>query len=438
MVQVHVLARAWGFKSLLRHHFYYSPPFESAVCRIYFLRIAKIEYRGIGRAEWRYTMRMREYSGKITLLLFAINAVCFPTLTADQAGALPDTAQAKPGLEWIRVEKDHFICEGSHTPFSPWGFNYDHDASGRLIEDYWNEEWPKVVEDFGEMKALGANVIRIHLQVGKFLKTPEQADESSLKQLARLVKLAEDTGLYLDLTGLACYHKKDVPEWYDGLSEAQRWDVQARFWEAIAKTCAGSPAIFCYDLMNEPILPGAGKPETEWLTGELGGKFFVQRITLDLAGRTPVQVAKAWVEKLAMAIRKHDTRHMITVGVIPWEYTFPGAKPLFYAKEASAPLDFVSVHFYPEKGKVDKAITALAAYEIDKPIVEEEMFPLKCSLEELDAFIQASKNKVDGYIGFYWGKTIEEYAQDANNIGSAITKGWLEYFKENAAEMKKR
>jgi len=78
----------------------------------------------------------------------------------------------------------------------------------------------------------------------------------------------------------------DVPKWYDTLDEQSRWNAQARFWEAVAARCAKSPAIFCYDLMNEPILPGKQKPETDWLAGEFGGKHFVQRIALDLAGRT--------------------------------------------------------------------------------------------------------------------------------------------------------
>lgn len=26
--------------------------------------------------------------------------------------------------------------------------NYDHDDDGRLLEDYWQDEWPTVVEDF--------------------------------------------------------------------------------------------------------------------------------------------------------------------------------------------------------------------------------------------------------------------------------------------------
>ena len=69
-------------------------------------------------------------------------------------------------LELIRVGKDGtgFVRDPSGTTFVAWGFNYDHDDAHRLLEDYWNKEWPTVVEDFKEMKALGANVVRIHLQ----------------------------------------------------------------------------------------------------------------------------------------------------------------------------------------------------------------------------------------------------------------------------------
>ena len=344
-------------------------------------------------------------------------------------------AQAK--LELIRPSADGtgFIRAESGAKFVAWGFNYDHDDSGRLLEDYWHKEWPTVVEDFQEMKALGANVVRIHLQVARFMNRPQEPNEASLRQLARLIELAEHTGLYLDLTGLGCYHKQDVPQWYDAMDEAERWDVQALFWEAVAKTCAESPAVFCYDLMNEPIAPGGNQKQGEWYLGELGGKFFVQRITLDPAGRTAKQVAKAWVDKLAAAIRKHDDRHMITVGVIPWAHTWPGAKPLFYSPEVGANLDFASVHFYPKKGEVAKALTALAVYDVGKPLVVEEMFPLRCGTEELNAFVHGSREIADGWIGFYWGKTIDQYAAEEGNLAAAITKSWLTYFRAKAPEI---
>jgi aryl-phospho-beta-D-glucosidase BglC (GH1 family) len=203
-----------------------------------------------------------------------------------------------------------------------------------------------VVEDFHEIKALGANTVRIHLQVAKFVISPDEVNKVSLMQLKRLVNLAEQTGLYLNITGLGCYHKQDVPAWYDAMDETARWETQAMFWKAVAEVCANSPAIFCYDLMNEPILADSKKNDGEktkndWLGAGLGDKFFVQRITLDLAGRSNEEVAKAWIEKLTTAIRSQDKRHMITVGVIPWAHVWPKAKPLFYNKEVSASLDLL-------------------------------------------------------------------------------------------------
>ena len=299
---------------------------------------------------------------------------------------------AESGLSWIVVSEDGtgFVKSGSGHRFVVWGVNYDHDESGRLIEDYWVDEWAKIVEDFQEIKNLNANVVRIHLQLGRFMVSPSEPNRHSLKQLKKLVELAEQNELYLDLTGLGCYHKSDVPDWYDSLSESARWNVQARFWTEVAKVGSQSPAIFCYDLMNEPILPGK-KSESEWLAGEFGGKHFVQRISLGLDERTRTEVAAKWVKHLTDAIRSVDRRHMITVGVIPWAMTFKNGKPLFYSPEVGGPLDFVSVHFYPQKDQVDSAIAALKTFELGKPIVIEEIFPLKASIEQTTEFIDRSK-----------------------------------------------
>jgi hypothetical protein len=379
-------------------------------------------------------------------LLFALLAlipapalVCAPSAPASTPAAphLPPQPARRPAPDWIRVSPDgtHFVHAGTGARFVAWGFNYDHDDAGRLLEDYWEQEWPTVAEDFREMRDLGANLVRVHLQLGKFMRSPTEPNPHALALLDRLVRLATDTGLYLDLTGLGCYHKRDVPPWYDSLTETERWAVQEKFWSAIARTCAASPAVFCYDLMNEPVLPGAKKPEVDWLTGELGGKHFVQRISLDLAGRSREKVAQAWMDRLVAAIRVHDSRHLITVGEIPWNLSFPGAKPLFSDPVIGRGLDFVSVHFYPKKGEVPKALTALAAYELGKPLVIEEMFPLACSPEELSAFIDGSRRIADGWVGFYWGKTIADYTRATPTITGAITRAWLELFRAKTAEI---
>jgi hypothetical protein len=164
-------------------------------------------------------------------------------LSADDTGKAHDAAK----MPWVKVSADQrgFVLDPGGKPFTPRGFNYDHDEQGRLIEDYWVAEWQKVEADFAEMKELGANVVRIHLQLGKFMRDAQQPIEKSLDQLGSLIQLAESTGLYLDITGLGCYHKQDVPAWYDELEEADRWEVQARFWKAVAEKCAKSPAVFC-------------------------------------------------------------------------------------------------------------------------------------------------------------------------------------------------
>ncbi len=167
------------------------------------------------------------------------------------------------------------------------------------------------------------------------------------------------------------------------------------------------------------------KKRRDWTPGAFGDRYFVQRLTLDFKGRTPAQIADAWTSQMTAAIRKHDARHMITIGAIPWAMTWTNAKPLI---EACTNLDFVSLHFYPKSGEVDKALRALAVYDLGKPIVIEEMFSLSCSLSELDQFIDASRPLATGWIGFYWGKTITEYKQKPDSIAEGMTLDWLEYF----------
>lgn len=259
-------------------------------------------------------------------------------------------------LAQIQVSQDArgFVLAGSGRPFVPWGFNYDHDEAGRLLEDYWLTEWPKVEADFREMKELGANVVRIHLQFGKFMETADMPNTASLRQLAKLLNLAARTGLYLNLTGLGCYHKADVPAWYDALDERARWAAQANFWAAIAKQCRGNSAVFCYDLMNEPVVAGGKRKSGEWLGPPFGGKHFVQFITLDAAGRLPHAVAGEWIRTLTRAIRRHDERKLITVGLVDWSLDRPGLRSGFVPEKVVADLDFLSVHLYPKQGEASR------------------------------------------------------------------------------------
>lgn len=341
---------------------------------------------------------------------------------------LSDTTFAE--FERIQVSPDGrgFACADSGRPFLPWGFNYDHDAAGRLLEDYWLQEWSTVAADFREMRDLGANVVRIHLQFGRFMQNASTPDQQQLKQLSRLLRLAEETDLKIDLTGLGCYHRKDVPAWYDQLDEAERWQAQARFWEAVAEICHRSPAVFCYDLMNEPVVTGGDQPRDDWLGPGFGDKHFVQFITLDRAGRDRADIACKWIRLLTAAIRQHDPTRLITVGLVPWSLDRPGLTSGFVPERIARELDFLAVHIYPDREQPADALQTLRGFAAaGKPVIIEETFPLRSDALTLERFLRAARFHSAGTIGFYWGTTPAELEQQ-KTLPAAIQASWLKSF----------
>ncbi len=348
-----------------------------------------------------------------------------------------DDARADGAFARVRVSDDgkHLVLGKSGQRFVPWGFNYLGEFE-QLAEDDWASPagWSRIETDFREMRKLGANVVRWHLQFETFMKSPERADVEELARLKRLLVVARQAGLYLDLTGLNCFRLNRIPAWYDALPEAERWNAQARFWEAVAKTCAGDSVVFCYDLMNEPAISEAPKGGPPWVTGELGGFYFVQRICNQPAGREANDVAAAWVRQLVSAIRKHDARTLTTVGVIPWAFTWPNAKPVFYSPEALRHLDFVSIHVYPQPNKLEKELAALSVYELGKPLIVEETFPLACSIADLNQFIDAATNRVSGWISHYFGHTIAQHKAGAKPGGAPVAE-FLEYWSRKGRDI---
>lgn len=343
---------------------------------------------------------------------------------------------AEGPLEAIRVAQDSkgFVLTSSGKPFTPWGVNYGN--QGRLMEDFWETDWDVLVKDFVKIKAMGGNVIRVHLQYGKFMETAEKPKAVAFELLAKLLKLAEETRIYLDITGLGCYRKADIPEWYDRLDEPERWEAQAKFWENVAATCASSPAVFCYDLMNEPMAAGGDRKPGQWMSGKpFGGYDFIQWIALQEKGRTRPEIAKLWIRRMTNAIRSKDQSHMITVGLLPWVPVW-GFLSGFNTDEVAPELDFISVHIYPEKGKVADAIKAIGYFRAGKPVVIEETFPLSCPASDLEEFINQSKTIAGGWMGHYDGLSIEEAeelaAKRTITVSQAIYLEWSKLFRKMA------
>lgn len=338
------------------------------------------------------------------------------------------------GLERVTVRGDRFVLDPSGRPFVAWGHNYCTPYENKLLEDIWETRWGDVEGDFREMKALGANVVRIHLQVAKFMDAPDRMNDAALAQLDKLLAMAERERLYLDVTGLATYRPSDTPVWYESLDEERRWAAQAFFWGEIARRCAKSDAVFCYDLMNEPVSPG-GKRDKYSSGHLLGGFDFLQAIALDQRDRPRDVIAARWIATMRNAIRAHDPHRLITVGLLPWD---PKWRHLSgFVPETVAPeLDFLSVHIYPQQGKPDDAVEVLKKFAVGPPVVVEEIFPLACDAATLRQFIDRARPISSGWIGHYFGQSLEELNQLKSDgkasVGHELTRQWLELFQEVA------
>ncbi len=336
------------------------------------------------------------------------------------------TPPASVAMETVKVapDNDGFLLHPSGDPYVPWGHNYASvDLMRRLADDP-----DRVERDFADMRTAGTTVVRIHPEMPQFLTGPKKIDPVALGRLRKLLVIAENSDIHLKITGLACYRIKDRMAWYDAMDEQQRWETQAFFWETIAKTCAQSPAVFAYDLINEPV--AIGTHDDGWYTGKMGEVEFCQRLTLDPGTRNGDEIFRQWTERMVAAIRSQDQTHLITLGMLP----FPNAY-----KVAAEQLDFVSPHLYPRSGKVDQQIELLRRFDWGKPIVIGETFPLHCGVDDQRKFLLESRRSAHGWIG-HWpdespAKLTALKMTAKATIRDAIWLSWVELFRALGPQM---
>jgi hypothetical protein len=119
----------------------------------------------------------------------------------------------------------------------------------------------------------------------------------------------------------------------------------------------------------------------------------------------------------------------VTVGLVLLNPRKPEDEAGFPPSKIAPEVDFLAVHMYPEKDKLDTAIDTLTRYrKAGKPVLIEETYPLRCSVPELRAFIERSRSIASGYLGFYWGQTPEQL-KDSTTPSDRRTLRWLELFQ---------
>jgi hypothetical protein len=331
------------------------------------------------------------------------------------AGAVVMTqgpSAAASGLPEVHRQGRDLVAAGER--FRVWGFNYglgrrypilsyfDHPTERRLA---------RVVADLRRARALGANTLRVYLELGAFMNGPHQPRQQALAALVALLDEAERLRVYLDLTGDLVW--RAPPAWYDALPEQARWAVQARFWRSVARVARRSPAVLVYELTSEPVIADAD----DWYCGEMDGYAFVQRIVRDVAGRDQSALARRWIRLLKGAIRAHDRRHLIGLGMLPFDGPFG-------AENVADLLEVLLVHEYPEDGREAEAIGLVrefAAY--GKPVVVGETAPLLGHRKTWRYFLTGVRRFVDGYLFFYDGRIPAETATTTADAWYAAALG---------------
>jgi hypothetical protein len=310
-------------------------------------------------------------------------------------GALTTTssAVASPVVRAVgtRLELDK-------RPFHVYGFNYEFNGSHPSI-DYMDRPTRagllRLRSDFAEAARLGANTVRIYVEVHQVMAAPTRTRPSGVRALRRILR-AGRAGLLVDIAGNLVWHIEESPAWYDALPETARWQVQARFWRAVAAVGADSPNVLAYELTSEPVIADSDG----WYGPDLA-HHYIQYIVRELDGRDAVRLARDWTRTLGDAIRSQDRRHLITIGLLPFrDYAFD---PRNFADL----VDLITVHAYPAAGEGGSALALIRYFASHgRPLMLGETFAFDRPTQE--KFLLGARRWLDGSLSFYDGRAPEE------------------------------
>lgn len=371
------------------------------------------------------------------------------------------SAAELPEMQLIEISSDGrgFVERNSGRPFIVFGTNYYDPHTGWAPKIWRKFDAEKVRRHFQTMNNLGINCARVFLTAGSFQPDAETINEQSLKKLDSLISIAGETNIRLLLTGPD--HWEGQPSYWKPDRFASEAALQAleHFWEVIGRRYRSEPAIFAWDLLNEPHLPWFNEQWRplwdKWLKqkygswesikaawadelreGEQWGNVAVPENKSD-SGNPRLRdwqlfrehLADQWVRRQVEAIRKADPTHLITVGYIQWSYPLirpgnPSRYSAFNPNRQARWLDFVTIHFYPTLGN---------------PFGSEKNWAGNLSyLQAVLTYCHTSKPVVLGEYGWYGGGAPQNHPyltedEQSNWLSAEIeasrplTDGWLSW-----------
>ncbi len=413
-------------------------------------------------------------------------------------GAGGCSSSPRLGLIASKTEGTGFIELDSGRSFTPFGTNY-YDPNTGWPPQVWRQFDPeRVAEHFEVITRLGANCARVFLAAATFQPDANTVDEQALAKLDRLIEIARRRGIRLILVGPGAW-EGEPPYWQpDRFAGDEALAALDHFWATVGQRYRGEPAIFAWELANEPqiapwSLPSWAPRWNAWLESKytnrdglkaawgqaLGDNEAWGSIEMpeDVASRGDPRLldwqlfrehlADQWVQRQVRVLRDADPTHLITVGYVQWSYPVirPGNPSLYSAfnpHRQAEWLDFISIHYYPLMGRpygsrdywlsnLTYLQTLLAYCHTGKPVVLSEYGwygggapPGRPHLDEdqqdrwIAAEVEASRRLAHGWLSWPFADTPDatDMAAFGGLVGRNMTwKIWALRFQTYAANL---
>jgi hypothetical protein len=331
-------------------------------------------------------------------------------------GAVIPPRAGASAMPRISVRSDRLYS--GNRPWRAWGMNWgvgNHEPVIAYFDHPTAANLSVLRRELRTARGMGANSMRIYLQLGQVMATATRARKRTLIALRRLLALAKGEGIYLDITGDLVWRPARAPAWYGRLGRQSRWRVQMLFWKAVARAASSSPAVLCYELTSEPII---AQTRAHYY-GRIGNWWFVQSIAT-APPRDADQLARSWTRLLAGAVRSEDDRP-VTIGLLP-ETTGP-----FSPANIGDLLDMLTVHEYPTTGQAAAAISLIRSFAgTRKPVLLGETAMLADDGPTQGRFLTAAAQFLVGAFEFFDGRNPTSI--QVHSIYDAVYQVGLEQF----------
>src|SRR5262249_31283806 len=156
-------------------------------------------------------------------LSMPVAMVCAGTLAL---AALTPTPATAAGTAMPRIGVHGARLYAGPRPWKAWGMNWgigDHAPVIAYFDDPSPADLAVLQTELRTARAMGANSMRIYLQLAQVMATPTHPRQRTLTALQRLLALAQHERIYLDITGDLVWQTKYAPGWYRQLPYQTRW-----------------------------------------------------------------------------------------------------------------------------------------------------------------------------------------------------------------------